>query len=111
MTFCGMTSYIQPSPTFLAPGDQPATIERLDDTTVAFRFAVPHALFPMRVASSEGEVLTIWPRHYLADFHQAYNEDATERSEDEGFTTRSELFFAKAERWINPDLPTLAAWR
>lgn len=85
-------------------------IETPDDHTVVFRFPEPDGLFLEYMASSEGDQPTLYPRHYLEQFHEKHNPDAQRLAEEAGFEDWTELFLARVEEWQNPDLPTLNPW-
>jgi peptide/nickel transport system substrate-binding protein len=103
-------------PSWLVAGGEPVVVEKLDDTTVRFRFAAPYGLFLQQIAQPDiGDMLTDHPRHYLQQFHLDYNPKGIEALIAEaGMADWVELFHLKsadlADRYINPDLPTLHAW-
>lgn len=95
----------------LAPDGQPASLEKLDDHTIRFIFASPNGLFLHHLATPELRVL-LGPRHYLEQFHPAYNPKAHELAADENFPSWVELFYAKDDHFYqNPDRPVLNAWK
>ncbi|HEY8458132.1 MAG TPA: ABC transporter substrate-binding protein [Actinopolymorphaceae bacterium] len=89
----------------------PATAEALDETTVRFTFRSPHGLFLQEQASSAGMPYVTRPAKYLKQFHKKYNPDADDLAKEEKLSNWTELFFSKADTWVNPDLPTLFPWR
>ncbi|GAA5012053.1 ABC transporter substrate-binding protein [Actinopolymorpha pittospori] len=99
------------APAYLAPTGAPAKIRKIDNHTVAFTFDLPNGIFPMWLASSEGLSLVTLPRHYLSRFHPKFNADAEDSARQQGFSQWSQLLLAKTDRWGNPDLPTLSAWK
>jgi peptide/nickel transport system substrate-binding protein len=93
------------------------TVEKQDDYTVVFQFTEPQGLFLQRMASAKGAFATNFPRHYLMQFHKAYNPDIDQLIAREGVANWVELF--KKKTWPNvavmpfstvPEFPTLFAW-
>jgi peptide/nickel transport system substrate-binding protein len=105
--------YMNEELTPAAPAN-PLTVERLDDYTVRFVFERPEGLFLQNAAAPDGWMYTGYPRHYLEQFHVAYNPDGIdELIAAEGAVDWVELFQSKASwdaRWENVDLPTLNPW-
>ncbi len=103
-------------PSWLVAGGEPVQVEKIDAATVVFRFAAPYGLFLQYIAQPDvGDLLTDHPRHYLQQFLPAYNPAGIEALVKEaGVANWVELFQLKsadiADRYINPDLPTLHAW-
>jgi len=68
-------------PSWLMSGEEPVVVEKVDDTTVTFRFAQPNGLFLTLLATPDGSAfgtgagMTSLPRHYLERFHNKYNPD------------------------------------
>jgi ABC-type transport system substrate-binding protein len=93
-----------------APPANPATAEAVDARTVRFTFAAPHGLFLQEQASSAGAML-IRPSRYLKKFHKKYNPDVATLAKDEKFADWTEMFFAKADTWVNTELPTVFPWQ
>lgn len=98
-------------PSWLMVEGEIGSLEKVDDYTVRFTFPSAHGLFTQYMAGGWGLPLTLYPRHYLEQFHQSYNEDIDQLVEDAGFDTWGALFEAKADGWRNSELPTLHAWR
>ena len=98
-----------------ARGNNPVTVEKLDDTTVKFSFPKPNGLFLQNMATPNGWGYTGYPKHYLSQFHPDYNEDNLDELVSQGgFNTWVELFNSKVgwnERFTNVDLPTLYPWK
>lgn len=111
-----MNADISPSPPgILMAGDEPATIEAIDDHTFAITFAEPNGLFLPDLAFVFGDNLQTYPAHYLQQFHADYA-DADELAalaEEEGYEDWVQLISAKIEANVatNPDMPTLRAWK
>lgn len=86
-------------------------VEAVDDYTVVFRFGRPYGLFLQTMATSTGEAMTSFPRHYFEQFHADYNPDVEQLATDEGFDgSWVDLFEAKHDVDANPDQPTINAW-
>jgi peptide/nickel transport system substrate-binding protein len=98
-------------PGWMVVGGEPGVVEKVDDTTVVFRFAVPNDLFLINLATPNARFPTQYPRHYLEQFHANYNpEGGNELVRQEGFDTWQALFQNRAEFWANTELPTLYGW-
>ena len=105
---------------WLTAGDKPVTVEKVDATTVKFKFAAPNGLFLQRLATPSGVDPTRYPKHYLQQFHQKYNPDNVARlAQEAGAENWVKLFQLKGASvpgtpydalWQNRDLPTLHAW-
>jgi len=99
-------------PGWLSPGGEPVVIEKIDDYTIVFRFAVPYGLFIQLLAGPDA-FQVIPPKHYLKKFHPAYTSQAEldklmkETKDDYWY----QLFGRKNDRWQNPDRPVLTAWQ
>ena len=105
-------------PEWLTTGGKPGTIEQVDEHTVRFRFAEPHALLLERLATPDGTILTALPKAYFRQFHPRYNPDAAKQAKAEDFSSWSDMFLSRGGSgplelgpWQTPDLPTLLAWR
>ena len=100
-------------------GGEVMTLERIDDHTVAFHFATPYATFIDRIADGFGAPPTIYPRHYLEQFHIDHNADGIDAliAATPGANDWVSLFNAKMAPtwtvgyWQNTELPTLHPWR
>lgn len=96
-------------------GGEPVVVEKVDDYTVVFRFAVPNGLFPQQLASVDGSAPTRFPKHYLMQFHPRYNPNVEELARQEGHPDWPSLFVAKggttdASYWRVSGVPVLDAW-
>ncbi|SFH04692.1 peptide/nickel transport system substrate-binding protein [Actinopolymorpha cephalotaxi] len=87
------------------------TAQALDDHTVRFTFDEPNGLFLQEQASTMGLDYVTRPSRYLKRFHAKYNRDVAAEAKKEKFAGWTEYFSAKADRWVNPDLPTVFPWR
>lgn len=93
----------------------PGVVEKLDDYTVRFSFPAPNGLFLQELATPEGGIPTIYPRHYLEQFHQTYNpEGINQLIQEAGVSDWVQLFNNRSGFWdgrfTNTDLPMLLAW-
>ncbi|MGV3650266.1 MAG: ABC transporter substrate-binding protein [Devosia sp.] len=99
-------------------GGEVMTLEVVDAQTFKFVFAAPYATFIDRIADGFGAPPTIYPRHYLEQFHETYNADgiAALVSQTPGANDWVSLFNAKIAPtwtvgyWQNTELPTLHPW-
>lgn len=100
-------------------GGEPMVVEKIDDTTVAFKFAAPYATFIDRIADGFGAPPTIYPKHYLEQFHNSYNAEGIPDliAQTPGASDWVSLFNAKVAPtwtvgyWQNTELPTLHPWQ
>ncbi|MGW5366332.1 ABC transporter substrate-binding protein [Actinopolymorpha pittospori] len=97
-------------PGFAVSGGRPASLEKVDDHTVRFRFTVANGLFLQYLATPSALNLAERPSHYLRQFHKAYNKDVEQAAKRERFSSWIDYFFAKADQWQNTELPTVHAW-
>lgn len=97
-------------PGWLSPGGEPGEIIKIDDYAVEFRFAVPTAFFPEQMAGEGAGLLA--PKHYLSQFHPDYTpaEELQAKLEESGFDEWYQLFQAKNDDFLNPDLPVMRPW-
>jgi len=101
------------TPGWLIAGDKLAKCQAIDDTTVEFSFAAPHALFLEHLACLRSNELTRYPAHYLQKIHRRHNpEGAAELVKRTGLTW-PEAFRSifTCWSWRNAELPTLHAWQ
>lgn len=107
-------------PAWLVNNGQPVEVEKINDVTVAFRFAAPNGLFLQHLAHPLGAEPTSYPKHYLERFHPDYQPEAVEQAmQTEKLDSWTALFISKCgapgsidhpSRWRHPELPTLNAW-
>ncbi|WP_417823320.1 ABC transporter substrate-binding protein [Thalassospira lucentensis] len=106
-------------PEWLNSDGNPVTVDKIDETTVAFRFSIPYGLFPTALARPEGVEPVSYPAHFLKPLLPKYNANADEEARAQGFAGWKERFIAvfgapgtidDPSRWQNPDVPTLNAW-
>jgi len=101
-------------PAWLRIGGKLGKLEKLDEYTIRFRFAQPYGLFLKIVASSFGPGMSLFqPKHYLKNFHPRYVpiKKLEEMTKEEGFEFWYQLFQAKSDKFMNPDLPVISAWK
>jgi peptide/nickel transport system substrate-binding protein len=99
-------------------GGKAVVVEKVDETTVTFNFDSPYATFISRISDGFGAPPTLYPAHYLKQFHKSYNADGIDAliAETPGASDWVSLFNAKVAPtwtvgyWQNPDLPTLHPW-
>ena len=97
-------------------GGEPIGVSAIDDYTIEFTFAVPNPAFNLvhySAAPSEP-----WrARHYVEQFHIAYNPNVAEEATAAGYESWPLYFNAMAAATtynygaFNPDLPVLGPWR
>ncbi len=114
-----MNNELTPSvPTWLTSGDEPVVVTKVDDTTVTFTFASPQGLFLQTLASAGNDQMLRYPKHYLTQFHAAYNQDNLEQLvqqagaadwvslfQQKGGTDDLDTFFRTSE------IPVISAWK
>jgi peptide/nickel transport system substrate-binding protein len=115
---------IQPAPvSWMMKGGKPATIEKVDDYTVRFNFAIPFYGFPEMASSAviggafhggSFAALALWrPAHYLKQFQPKYTPqaDLDKQAKDAGFDNWVRFFMFKQDPLLNPECPVTAAWK
>lgn len=60
---------------WLKPGQEAPVAEKIDDLTFSLTFDVPYGMFLLNMAGWPGWELVTAPKHYLEQFHIAYNPD------------------------------------
>jgi peptide/nickel transport system substrate-binding protein len=98
----------------------PTAAEKIDDYTVTLTFERPDGLFLQAMCQLAGSVWTIYPKHYLGQFHETYNTtNLDELISENGADDWSHLFRMKGGTipgtpynalWSNPELPRLHGW-
>ncbi len=109
------------NPTLGGGAANPVTAEKADDHTVTLTFEKPDGLFLQAQCQIAGLVWTIYPKHYLSQFHEDYNTtNLDELVAAEGVEDWATLFRTKGGTipgtpynalWSNPELPRLHAWQ
>lgn len=100
-------------PTWVMAGEEPVVVEKVDDYTVRFTFSQSNGLFLYNLALPDNSVVTLYPRHYMEQFHVDYNTDnLDELVSQEGTANWVQLFQNKADihSFSNGDKPVLYAW-
>lgn len=104
-------------PAWLVVGGKPVVIEKLDATTIRFKFAAPYGLFLQKLAHPDGTSLASMPAHFLKQFHPKYNADISKAVEQAGLKTWVDLMKQKggqsdrsAGRWGAIECPQMNAW-
>jgi peptide/nickel transport system substrate-binding protein len=101
-------------------GTNPFTAEKLDDYSFTVTFEQPNGLFLTELAIPPGTSWVQYPKHYLQQFHEAYNTTNLDQLVAEaGVADWLELFRTKGGAipgtpynavWSNPELPRLHPW-
>ena len=89
-------------------GGKPMAVEKIDDLTVKFSFAVPAPIFLSFIASSFIEPFQ--PKHFLSQFHIKYNPDANKVAKERGlqdWTQLISLYYAPSDWKDVPSSPLL----
>ncbi|MHB0877207.1 MAG: ABC transporter substrate-binding protein [Anaerolineae bacterium] len=99
-------------PKWLTPGGELGKLEKIDDYTIKFSFAVPFGSFLDQLAFN-GAWLTNYARHYFEQFHINYadKDELAKLTADGGFEQWFQLLGSKNSYDRNPDLPVLRAWQ
>jgi ABC-type transport system substrate-binding protein len=100
-------------PTWVQSGGEPLRVEKVDDVTVKFIFQEPNGLFLNNLALPDNAVVTLYPRHYMEQFHADYNSENLDRLvQQAGVADWVQLFQNKADihRYSNAEKPVLYAW-
>lgn len=92
--------------------------EKVDDYTFKLIFPNPYGTLLYNLATWSGRQFAQYPKHYLQQFHKAYNEKADDLAKQEGLENWVQLFFRKGpDTWGNPDrfmdvpeYPSLGPW-
>jgi peptide/nickel transport system substrate-binding protein len=110
----------------LSVNGKPGRISKVDETTVQFDFDDPHFLFASQLAgdtqvgggqsrlqSEERELGLYAPAHYLKQFLPKYSsvDELNQKAKAAGFDNWAQVFKIKSDWRLNPDVPTISAWR
>ena len=110
----------------MSAGGKAGKIVKVDETTVQFVFENPYFLFPSMLAgdtligggqavqqSSARSYGAYAPAHYLKQFLPKYSSEAdvAKKAKDAGFDTWVRWLNVKKDWQLNPELPTLGAWK
>lgn len=101
------------TPTWLRSGGESVKLTAEGPQTIRFEFAAPNGMllrYLSFVGTAQGFIL---PKHYMTQFHEKYIEKAElERLQADYEQDSFEgLFGNRADRWSNPDLPVMGAWK
>ena len=107
---------------FMSIGGQWGTVEKIDDTSVAFKFAQPYYMFLDLVASltvaghmTEGwHAMGLWaPKHYMSQFHPKYTsqDKLDQQAQAANFDGWAAYFKNRNDVSKNIDCPTTAPWK
>jgi peptide/nickel transport system substrate-binding protein len=112
-----LNTELNPMPsTLMSINGKRGTVEKIDDTTVVFKFPEPYWMFPEVVAGSysgQSNGATFQCAHYLKAFHAGYTDKAEleKAAVAEKFDNWVNYFKAKADWHKNPDLPVVSPWK
>jgi peptide/nickel transport system substrate-binding protein len=107
----------------LATNGKPGTMEKVDDSTIRFKFADPYFAFVDILAGAtdlggnalQGKNLMggFAPKHYLQQFHPRYvGKEAVDKLVKAAGQDNWVNFMKLKNDWsLNPDLPTVTAWK
>ena len=96
---------------WLRAADEPVVIEKIDDYTVKFSFAIAYGVFMLNIAAS-GEGVVDGPAHYLQQFHPKFGDkdEIDAMVSDAELETWDELYWIKNNWRENEERPTLRPW-
>ncbi len=110
--------FLASPPSWLYANNTPAEVTRVDDYTFDIDFKSPFGMFPFAIANWNARSpyyngTHVVPKHYLEQFHPDYakKEDLAAAIADGMYNSWPELITSKANYRINPDLPTMAAFK
>jgi peptide/nickel transport system substrate-binding protein len=107
----------------LAINGKPGVMEKVDDSTIRFKFPEPYYAFvdilagatPLGGHTLQGRLLMggFAPKHYLKQFLPKYSsqEAVDKMAKDAGYDNWVSLLKFKNDWALNPELPTVAAWK
>lgn len=98
---------------FLNGMEDEFTVTKQDDYTVVFTFDEPFGMFLQNMATMSGSMISLYPKHYLMQFHPRYNPDIDQLIAEAGVATWVELFNLHRDGSItsmHPGTPALFAW-
>lgn len=88
--------------------ERPAEFTIVDDTKIRFTFTAPKPGFLNEIASG---VTMVLPKHYFEQFHPKYNKNVDDLVKKARLNDWVQLYEAKAEDWMNAEVPTLNPWK
>lgn len=90
-------------------GDEAVSVHKLDDYKFKFVFKHPHGMLLQDLAFWQPAMQPL-PKHYLEQFHKAYNHNIEQEVKKAKVKDWTELFLEKIDPLNNTELPTLNAW-
>jgi peptide/nickel transport system substrate-binding protein len=111
-----------PSAAMAINGKQ-GTVEKVDASTVKFKFPEPYYMFPDMLAGSTDVGGQAWrgalglggyaPAHYLKQFHPKYigQAELDKKTKDAKFDSWVRMFLYKSDWSLNPELPVVSPWK
>jgi len=98
-------------PTWLKVKGEPVVMSKVDDYTIKFKFTTSNGLFVQQIATADGVPLTMYPKHYLSQFHPKYakKEDLDKKAADAKLENWWSLFWNR-QGWQNVDCPRIWPW-
>jgi len=95
-------------PAYLISGGKLAKVRKLSSYVVEFSFDEPSGIFLDAMCTT----LPASPSHYLKQFHPKYTsmDKLKELMKKEGFDNWRDLFFNKANNYLNPECPSIDAF-
>jgi peptide/nickel transport system substrate-binding protein len=98
-------------PIFLRGRGGAAKVEKLGQHEIRVTFAAPNGLFLEQLSTLNAETLTLYPAHYMKQFHKTHNPNVDAAAKAAGFDDWTEYFVSRASAWENPELPVINAWK
>ncbi|NLS77190.1 MAG: ABC transporter substrate-binding protein [Chloroflexi bacterium] len=100
-------------PVLLMPHGKLVTMEVVDDWTLRFDFHGSYALLPLVLGDAHTELHANIPSHYLKQFHvkHAIKTQLDAATKAGGFEFWYQLFANKNDQHVNPERPTIGAWK
>lgn len=98
--------------------DNAPAFARTGTDSFTFTFKKPFALFLQRAAGPAGAEMTMFPKHYCAQFHPKFNPAAETLAKAAGaaswptyFRSKCTTLFTNNERYANTEIPVISAWK
>ena len=106
----------RPPRSYYVAGGEVVELQRIDDYNVRFTFSQPNALFIDQLASRNGFDPTRYPRHFLEQFHPAYNQEnldelIAQSGQDDWVGLMDFIVSGAPAGTGSPDMPTMYAWQ
>ena len=102
-------------PSWLRPGGEMYTAEKIDDYTWRISFGAPAGIFLLYLASNHGLSFMQFPKHFCQQYHVDYvaKETLEKMAKDAGFEFWYQLYNNKRSQsgGGNPDCPVIFAWK